>query len=237
VTHTETLHHFTLPHTSCNLTPNLSDRILRQLCPRMMLSSRTILRMPLNLHPPRTKIFPAFLDHIPHVVLLSSQEQMARIHTQRVIAAMQDLSTFRDRSVNQFPNHPMSISHHVFAITIRPDVELTISAPVLRSEPMPTSTTCTPVNLLPESLRGTLIHQLPGLARSEVSLRLHSLAFHFFAQRPTTHGTPCARYGFAYSFFGPHGDTLSMYTFGTHCACLSNAHGTNPFFFPFPFFL
>jgi len=235
--HVETLRQFTLPHTSCNLAPNLPDRILCQFRPRMILSSRKALRISLDCHPSRTRVrsSSALLGHIPHIVLLSSQEQMARIHTQRVVAVMQNLKTFGDCSVYQFPNHPMSTSPDKFAITAHPDVKGTVS-PCLPSEPIPTRTPATPVNLLPESLQGTLIHQLPGLARSEAPSRPHSLAFHFFAHRPTTHGTPRARYGSAYAFFGPQGDTFSINTFGTHCACRSNAHGTSPPFF-FPFFL
>jgi hypothetical protein len=75
----------------------------------------------------------SFFNHIFHVVVLSSKEQVFWIYTRAIIARMKNKNSFRNFPVIQNPRHPMGFTH--FA----PESELTVTNTTFESDPLPTS--------------------------------------------------------------------------------------------------
>jgi hypothetical protein len=75
------------------------------------------------------------LAHVAHVVCLCADEQMRRVAAWRVIAMMQDMQSFGDRSVVQFPRK--AVRHVESAPSMSSDAQPTVSCRVRTASPKP----------------------------------------------------------------------------------------------------
>ena len=118
----------------------------------------------------------ALCNHIAHVFLVSSKEQMSRIYARRIVAAVQNVFAFRDWSVMKFPGYATRLP------TFGSKLELSVPIFKLPSSPRPTGICATDRNEREESFgnRDSRTHQLGALLRAAdhdpVSRRELSLA-------------------------------------------------------------
>lgn len=103
---------------------------------------------------------PALCPHVGHVVGLGAKEQMGRIDTRRIVAAVEHAQAIGDGAVAQHPRHPVAMAP-AFAIP-----HATIAARIPgRCCPQPTLIRAATQDTLPEVGGKSL---LPGLAPSGI---------------------------------------------------------------------
>lgn len=75
----------------------------------------------------------AFLHLVVYVVLIAAREKMGRISTARHVAAVQNVHTFRNQTVIQFPLRAMD--HYFFGEGVRADVPIAFRIGVPHPQP------------------------------------------------------------------------------------------------------
>lgn len=98
----------------------------------------------------------ALCNHIAHVFLVSSKEQMSRVYARRIVAAVQNVFAFRDWSVVKFPGYATRLP------TFGSKFELSVPIFKLPSSPRPTGICATDRNEREESFgnRDSRTHHL-----------------------------------------------------------------------------
>jgi hypothetical protein len=80
-----------------------------------------------------------FFKHILHIITSSTDKQMRRIHTSRIVASMQNMKSFRYFSFMQFPRQARSYNIFSRLISSTAYKHLPITSTIQCSHPEPTT--------------------------------------------------------------------------------------------------